>query len=496
MGTSGGAGWLLGIDIGTTGVRGAVIDTRGGIVAEASEACAPETGAPGIVEADAEAWWDAVRAVIRRLAQKASLARIDGIGVTGQAPTAVLVDASGRPLRRAILWLDVRADAEARALDDALGPGRAEAIGGNRMHSYYLGPKLAWLRAHEPETLDRAAQVLQSHAFVAMRLTGEAACDASTAMLCAPLFDARARAWSAEAARATGVDTRALPRIARAHDVIGAVTREAAAATGLREGTPVVAGGGDFAASALGVGVVQEGEACLMLGTAGNLLMPMDQPRFDSRLVNSHHVGCDRWLALGGTLCGAALEWFRGACAPGVDWDTLEQEARGVAVGAGGLVVLPYLQGERTPVWDARARGVFFGLDVTHTRAHLYRALIEGIALSFRHCLAVAEEGGVRFGEVLAANGAGRSALLRQALSDALGVPVTWIREGGGTVTGAAVLAGLGVGVLGNARVGRTWPQEILRHEPDPRAHARLVDVFARRVSLYAAVRECFAARG
>jgi sugar (pentulose or hexulose) kinase len=222
----------------------------------------------------------------------------------------------------------------------------------------------------------------------------------------------------------------------------------------------------------------------------------MDQPRFDSRLVNSHHVGCDRWLALGGTLCGAALEWFRGACAPGVDWDTLEQEARGVAVGAAGLVVLPYLQGERTPVWDARARGVFFGLDVTHTRAHLYRALIEGIALGFRHCLAVAEESGVRFGEVLAANGAGRSALLRQALSDALGVPVTWIREGGGTVTGAAVLAGLGVGVLGNARVGRTWPQEILRHEPDPRAHARLVDVFARRVSLYAAVRECFAARG
>jgi xylulokinase len=493
MGTGGGGGQLLGIDIGTTGVRGAVIDAHGGIVAEANEACAPDTDAPGIVEADAEAWWNAARTVIRRLAQDATLAHIDGIGVTGQAPTAVLVDGSGRPVRRAILWLDVRAEAEARALDDALGPGRAEAIGGNRMHSYYLGPKLAWLRAHEPEALDRAARVLQSHAFIAMRLTGEAACDPSTAMLCAPLFDVSTRAWSTEGARAAGVDARVLPTIARAHDVIGGVTREAAAATGLREGTPVVAGGGDFAASALGVGVVDEGEACLMLGTAGNLLMPMDQPRFDSRLVNSHHVGCDRWLALGGTLCGAALEWFRGACAPGVDWDTLEQEAREVAIGAGGLVVLPYFQGERTPIWDARARGVFFGLDMTHTRAHLYRALIEGIALGFRHCLAVAEELGVRFGEVLAANGAGRSALLRQALSDALGVPVTWIREGGGTVTGAAVLAGLGVGVLQNARVARTWPQEVVRHEPDLRAHARLVDVFARRVSLYAAVRECFA---
>ena len=493
MGTGGGGGQLLGIDIGTTGVRGAVIDAHGGVVAEANETCAPDTGAPGIVEADAEAWWNAARTVIGRLAQKAKLARIDGIGVTGQAPTAVLVDAHGHPVRRAILWLDVRADAEARALDHALGPGRAEAIGGNRMHAYYLGPKLAWLRAHEPEALDRAALVLQSHAFIAMRLTGEAACDPSTAMLCAPLFDARTRTWSTEAARAVGVDPRVLPAVARAHDVIGAITREAAAATGLREGTPVVAGGGDFAASALGVGVVDEGEACLMLGTAGNLLMPIGQPRFDSRLVNSHHVGCDRWLALGGTLCGAALEWFRGACAPGVDWDTLEQEAREVAVGAGGLLVLPYFQGERTPVWDARARGVFFGLDMTHTRAHLYRALIEGIALGFRHCLAIAEELGVRFGEVLAANGAGRSSVLRQALSDALGLPVTWIREGGGTVTGAAVLAGLGVGVLENARVARTWPKELLRHEPDPRAHARLVDVFARRVSLYAAVRECFA---
>ena len=204
MGTGGGGGQLLGIDIGTTGVRGAVIDAHGGIVAEANETCAPDAGAPGIVEADAEAWWNAARTVIRRLAQKATLAPIDGIGVTGQAPTAVLVDAHGRPVRRAILWLDVRADAEARALDHALGAGRAEAIGGNRMHAYYLGPKLAWLRAHEPEALDRAALVLQSHAFIAMRLTGEAACDPSTDMLCAPLFDARTRAWSTslqEAAR-------------------------------------------------------------------------------------------------------------------------------------------------------------------------------------------------------------------------------------------------------------------------------------------------------
>lgn len=482
---------LLGIDLGTTGVRAGVFDERGSLLAEASEACPCATPAAGRAEADAEDWWTAVRGVCARLGAKEPLERIDAVAVTGQAPTAVLVDGAGHPLRPAILWLDVRADAEARALEATLGPGRAEALGGNRMHAYYLGPKLAWLRAHEPETLDRAALVLQSHAFIALRLTGEAACDPSTAMLCSPLFDARAGRWSDEGACAVGIPASVLPRIVRAHDVLGTVTREGSAATGLREGTPVVGGGGDFAASALGAGVVDEGHACLMLGTAGNLLMPTDEPRFDSRLINSHHVGCDRWLGLGGTLCGATLEWFRRVFAPGVPWETLEAEAQAVEP-ADGLIVLPYLQGERTPVWDEGARGCFFGLDLAQGRGHLYRAVLEGIALGFRHCMAVAEEHGVRFAEVVAANGAGRSALLRQTLADALGVPVTWSSEGGGTLAGAAILAGLGAGVVEStsaASAGAWRPQATVRHEPDPRAHARLRRVFARRLALYDAVR-------
>jgi xylulokinase len=424
--------------------------------------------------------------------ERAPLDRVEAVAVTGQAPTAVLVDAGGRALRKAILWLDVRAAAEAQAIDAALGPGRAQAIGGNRMHAYYLGPKLAWLRAAEPETFARAALVVQSHAFVAMRLGGAAACDRSTAMLCAPLFEATAGAWSEEGARAVGIAPDKLPRIARAHDVVGAVSRAAAAATGLREGTPIVAGGGDFAASALGAGVIDEGEACLMLGTAGNLLLPMRAPRFDDRLINSHHVGCDRWLALGGTLCGAALEWFRRACAPGVAWELLEEE--GASAGTGGPMVLPYLQGERTPLWDERARGVFVGLDLTHGRGHLYRALIEGIALGFRHCLAVAEETGVVLTHAVAANGAGRSPLLRQTLADALGVPITWSSDGAATVRGAAILAGLGVGVLGDARaatrgLGEAGAEGVVRHEPDAREHERLERVFARRVETYEAIR-------
>jgi xylulokinase len=484
---------LLGIDIGTSGVRAAVFDARLRVLADATEAGGYRTPARGHAEAPAESWWTLVRAACARAGAQTPLAEVEAVGVTGQAPTAVVVDEAGRPLRDAILWLDLRADAEARALEAALGAGRAVAIGGNRMHAYYLGPKLAWLQAHEAGLLDRAAIVLQSHAYVVRELTGEATCDPSTAMLCAPLFDARAGAWSTEGARAAGVPLRLLPRVVRSHDVVGGVTRAAAAATGLREGTPVVAGGGDFAASALGAGVVDEGQACLMLGTAGNLLVPTREPRFDARLINSHHVGCDRWLSLGGTLCGAALEWFRRACAPDADWASLEAEAQAAA--PSDLLMLPYLQGERTPVWNENARGVFFGLDLTHGRGDLYRAVVEGIALGFRDCLEVTAEAGVGVCEVVAANGAGRSALLRQALADALGVPVVWTGPGGAkaTVQGAAVLAGLGTGLLRDGCVGVGAPgEDVIRHVPDARARERFERLFARRRALYASVRALF----
>jgi xylulokinase len=269
--------------------------------------------------------------------------------------------------------------------------------------------------------------------------------------------------------------------------VLGRVTEAAAAATGLRAGTPVVAGGGDFAASALGSGVFEEGQACLMLGTAGNLLMPTRAPRFDARLIHSHHVGCDRWLSLGGTLCGAALEWFQRVVAPGVAWETLEAEAAAVEP-AEGLVVLPYFQGERTPVWDEKARAVFAGVDLTHGRGHLHRALLDGIALGFRQCLDVVKEQGVRFDEVVAANGAGKSALLRQTLCDALGVPLVWASDGGGTAKGAAMLAGLGIGAITGPSA---WSRPGgVRHEPRAGETGRLEAVLERRKRVYGALRE------
>jgi xylulokinase len=226
-----------------------------------------------------------------------------------------------------------------------------------------------------------------------------------------------------------------------------------------------------------------------MLGTAGNLLVPRATPGRDPRLINAHHVGADVWLSLGGTLSGGAMEWLRAALGS-PPHEALEADASRVAAGADGLLFLPYLQGERTPVWDTEARGVFAGLGLNHGRGHLWRALLEGIALSFVDRQGVMEDEGVRLREVIAADGGGRSALFRQILCDALGVPLAYTPVTGGTVAGAAMLAGLGIGALPSARDAKRWRRsEPLRHEPDAEAHARYRELLPVRRAMYEALR-------
>lgn len=483
---------LLGIDLGTTGVRAAAFTPEGTRLAEASVASGYRTPAPGRAEADPEAWWSATCALTRRLADAIRPRRIAAVGVTGQAPTAVLIDGDGEVVRPAILWLDTRADAEAAEIERRIGAAAAWAISRNRLHAYFLGPKLAWLRRHEPQAIARTARVLQSHAYVVFKLTGAMVIDDSTATLCAPLWDPVARAWSDEACAALDVPRRILPERRRAHDVAGVVDAAAARATGLERATPVVVGGGDFASATLGAGVVEQGQAALMLGTAGNLLMPLHDAGLDPRLINSHHVGCDRSLVLGGTLSGAVQEWFRGALGLDVDFDTLDAEAAKAPLGADGLLFLPYLQGERTPLWNPRARGAYLGLGLGHGRGHLYRALLEGVALSFRHCQAVMAEHGVTLDEVVAVNGGARSALWRQILADTLGVRLLHAPACGGTTAGAAILAGLGAGEIASVAATTSWRGDVLAHAPDAGAHERYESLFRLRLQASEGLRDRF----
>jgi xylulokinase len=498
---------LLGIDIGTTGVRAAVFDDGGRLLADASVACPYDSPEPGWAEIRPDRWWQATRSALSDLATRSplvALEQVTAIGIVGQAPTVALVDEAGNALAPAILWLDTRAADEARELG---------------VHAYYLGPKLLWSSRHAAskdalsagrarvQALSAARWILQSHAFVAHRLTGEAAIDPSTAALGVPFFDLAKRAWSPSACASVGIRPDQLPPIRAAHEVIGHVTPAAAAAIGhgLRAGIPVVAGGGDFAAATLGAGVIDEGEACLMLGTAGNLLVPRKTPGKDARLINAHHVGVDMWLSLGGTLSGGAQEWLRHALTRALGsedtavrnalpaFEMLDAEAELVEAGSGGLLFLPYLQGERTPIWDTDARGAYVGLGLHHGRGHLWRALLEGVALGFVDCQEVVEQDGVRLRDVVAANGGGKSAFFRQILCDALGVPLTYTPAGGGTVAGAAILAGLGSGVLGSPSDARSWRGSSVRHEPNMAAHRRYRELLELRRQAYAGLKPVFA---
>lgn len=479
---------LLGVDIGTSSAKGAAFDLAGQVLARAEVAYTHAMPGRGWAEADADVWWSAAREILGRLAALIASTTVEGVGITGQAPTLLAVDAHGTPLRPAILWLDMRSELEASELSAGLGPA-AEASSGNRLHAYYLGPKLAWLRRHEPDVHAATATVLQSHSYPVLRLTGARVTDYSSAALCTPLYDARARRWSKAACSAVGVQPRQMPDLAPAHTVAGKVTEEAARATGLPAGTPVVVGGADFAASTLAAGVTDPGEACLMLGTSGNLIMPFVEPTFDTRLINSHHVGCDRYLALGATLAGAVLEWFHATFAPEVTFEELDAAAAAVPAGAEGLRLLPYLQGERTPVWDAKARGVFTGVSIAHGRGHLYRAVLEAVAVSFRHCLEVLRERGLTLHEIVAVNGGARSEVWRQIICDALGVPLAYLPESPGAPAGAALLAGLGTGVLPDVGVAKRWRGRMVCHQPDAARTALYAGMLGERLPLYAAFR-------
>lgn len=484
---------LLGIDIGTTGIRVVLHDREGRRLAEASRACGHAAPSAGLAEIDPEQWWDAVCHALAELDETHDLADVAGVAVVGQAPTAVLLDDAGRAVRPAILWLDTRAAAEARELGT---------------DAYYLGPKLLWLSRHEPESVARAAVVLDAAAFVVFRLTGVAGADLSTATLTTPLFDPETRTWSADGCARVGLDPRTLPPLSSNATALGNVTPMAAGLTGIAEGTSCVLGGGDFAAATLGAGVLDEGEACLMLGTAGNLLVPRREPGRDRRLINAHHVGVERWLSLGGTLSGGAQEWLRHALsrASGVDvtsvrsalpsFEALDAEAAQVPAGSEGLLFLPYLQGERTPIWDPHARGAYVGLGLRHGRGHLWRALLEGVALSFLDCLEVVRQDGVEVRAIIATDGGGKSPLFRQILCDVLGVPLLYAPDGGGTGAGAALLAGLAVGLVSRPEAARSWRGPLIQHTPDERVARTFRALLHVRRQAYDGLGPVFAALG
>jgi xylulokinase len=388
--------------------------------------------------------------------------------------------------------LDRRSAPQVDWLVERLGQEKAEKISGNILDSYYGGVKWLWFYQNEPDYYKQTWKILQANSFVILKLTGEAVVDHSQAGLCSPIYNLYQGIWDEETCDLMGIAVSKLPVIRNSWEVVGQVTNQAAKDTYLPEGTPVVCGGGDYACACLGAGVMKKGAAAMMLGTAGNLLMPVAE-RSDVRLFNTRHVTGER-LSLGGVMAGGSVHWFRamlGDESPAF-LSILEEEALLVSPGAEGLIFLPYLMGERTPIWDPSARGVFIGLSSHHRRGHLYRAVLEGVALAFRQMMEIFSEMGSPIQEVVAINGGANSALWRQIFADVLGVPIRWRPNSGGTALGAAFLAALGAGDQVGFAGLEAWLEPTRDSLPQPEAAKVYNGYFPVFCGLYGKLRDDF----
>ncbi len=442
---------VVGVDSSTTATKAVVVDRAGDVVSVGVDEYGYDTPHPGWSQQQPDLWWQATQRAVRSALAAAGVRgdEVGAVGLTGQMHGSVLLDSAGVPVRAALLWNDQRTAAQCDEIRRRVGSDRLVRLTGNDALTGFTAPKLLWVREHEPEVWARVAHVLLPKDYVRYSLTGALATDVADGSGTL-LLDVPARRWSAEVLADLDLDPVLLPALHEGPDVTGTVTEAAAAATGLAPGTPVVAGGGDQAATAVGVGAVTPQVGALSLGTSGVVFVPTDAPAVQpqGRVHAFCHAVPGTWHVMGVMLSAAgSLRWYRDTLAPGQPFDALVAEAASVPPGADGLRFLPYLTGERTPHADPDARGAFVGLTVRHTRAHLTRAVLEGVAFGLRDGLELMLAAGVPLPHELRVSGGGsKSPLWRQVVADALGVPLVATGTAEGAAYGAAVLATVAAG--------------------------------------------------
>jgi xylulokinase len=483
---------LLVIDIGTSSTKVSLFSVKGKLLYDHQQAYRNIYSKAGWAEQDPSIWWQAACQCSARVIKEAGNPTIAAVSVSGQTPSCVPVDEYGEALRPAILWLDRRADQQVSWLHQNLGLEKAVARTGNTIDSYYGGVKWLWFKQEEPELYKRTWKILQASSYIIYHLTSHVVLDYSQAGLCSPCFDLYQQEWDLDILKLMEIDLAKLPILRPAIQVVGMVSDQAARMSSIPAGTPVTTGAGDFAFSCLGAGVLGTGTAVMMLGTAGNLLVP-DPAAIDPRLINTIHVTGEK-LSLGGVIAGAALTWFKDM----LNWKgedfylCMETEADETSPGADELVFLPYLMGERTPIWDDKARGIFFGLSNIHQRGHLYRAILEGIAYAFRAMLDIVTESGTTIQNIVLTDGGAQSKLWRQIFVDILGRPIQWQARSGGTALGAAITAAIACGELSGFDSMMRWFTPAININPDPKnvaVYDRNFQVFQ---SLYPKVKDLY----
>ena len=451
--------YLLGIDIGTSGTKVIAIDEGGKLAASASREYAMQTPKPLWAEQNPRDWWKAVGECCREIVSQIGNDEIIGIGLSGQMHGMVALDANNEVLRPAILWCDGRTQEQCDFITQAVGKDVLIAETCNPVLTGFTAPKIIWMRDHEPQLYERATMFLLPKDYIRFLLTNEFSTEVSDASGTS-LLNVPQRKWSNRVLDALQIPLQHLPRVYESFEISGQISRGGAEETGLREGTPVVGGGGDQAAGAVGNGIVQSGIISVALGTSGVVFAFADSPAVDHdlRVHTFCHAVPNKWHVMGVMLsAGGSLRWYRDTfCRPEqrvaelmkIDaYELIAREAETIFAGSEGLIFLPYLSGERTPHPDPLARGAWIGLTLRHTKAHMARAVLEGVAFGLRDSLEILKSMNISIGNVRANGGGARSDVWRQIQADVFNFPISTMGVDEGPALGAALLAGVGTGV-------------------------------------------------
>ncbi|MGB2589951.1 MAG: xylulokinase [Candidatus Acidiferrum sp.] len=445
------------MDVGTSGTRAVILDERGAIIASGTEEHANfASPQPGWAEQDPRDWWRAAAIAVRKALQTSGLApeSIAAIGFSGQMHGAVLLDEKDEVIRPALIWCDQRTEAQSKELERTIGLDRLIQLTCNPPLTNFTLTKLLWVRENEPNNWQRVRKIMLPKDYVRLRLTGESAIDVADASGTL-LLDVAHRTWSSEVLSKTGIDVKLLPKLFESQEICGRLSEAGASATGLRKGTPVVAGAGDQAAGAVGMGITRAGVVSATIGTSGVVFAATDRPSLDpkGRLHTFCHAIPGRWHVMGVTqAAGLSLRWFRDRFGAGPDdgrdpYERLSAEAASAPAGSEGAFWAPYLMGERTPHLDPFARAAFVGLSASHTRAHLVRAVLEGVAYSLKDTFSIFDEIHVPVERIrLGGGGGARSPLWQEIQADVYAHEVEILKAEEGAAYGAAILAGVGSG--------------------------------------------------
>jgi len=496
---------LLGLDIGTSATKAVIIDEHGMVVAAAHSPHPISMPQPGWSEQDPDDWWRATCDATKSALERAPLgsAGVRAVSFSGQMHGSVFLRAGAKPddprvIRPALLWNDQRTAKQCEDIERAAG-GRAALIRmtGNPALTGFTAPKILWLRDEEPDNFAQCATVLLPKDYVRFRMTGEKAIDAGDASGTL-LLDPRTRDWHNTLLSRLHLDRSLLPRVIEATDRAGSITKHAAAQMGLKEGTIVVAGSGDQMAGAVGMGVVRAGLVSATLGTSGVIFAhcgPTPPHDLDGRVQVMCAAIPGEYCVYGCMLSAAgALHWYRDALFPDESYATLDDEAAKVEPGADGLIFLPYLTGERCPHPDPLARGAFVGITARHTRAHLTRAVLEGVAFGMAQMLDLVRALGIEPREIRLGGGGAKSKLWRTIQADAYRTPVTLLNTAEGSAYGAAILAGVGCGVWSSvAEACDACLRETERIKPDVERAGRYATVRREYDGLYPSLKPHFA---